>query len=138
MRFESIYWCNNSVQKWSQNELITLRLHCTNQALLFISKANHSTKKRFFSINFFHHLKKKPCRGEIISPWYDITKWWLWLIAPGHFEKNQQKLSKNQSDDAHICKSWTKFFMYILSIPKFGIVYVFSGRLKKLHLGRIS
>ena len=60
------------------------------------------------------------------------------IIAAGHFEKNQQKLSKNQIDDAHIFKIWTKYFMYILSIPKFGIVYAFSQRLKKLHLGRIS
>ena len=64
---------------------------------------------------------------------YDIR-----ALAAGHFEKNQQKNSKNQSDDAHICKIWTKYFMYILSIPKFGIVYAFSQRLKKLHLGRIS
>ena len=60
-------------------------------------------------------------------------------LAAGHFEKNEQKLSKNESNDAHICKIWTKYFMYILSIPKFGIVYAFSQRLKKkIQLGRIS
>ena len=32
-------------------------------------------------------------------------------LAAGHFEKNQQKLSKNQSDDAHIFNIWTKYFM---------------------------
>ena len=58
-------------------------------------------------------------------------------VATGHFEKNQQKLSKNKSDDAHICTIWTKYFMFILSILKFG-VFAFFERLKKLHSGRIS
>ena len=67
-----------------------------------------------------------------------VKKTFFLAIAAGHFEKNQQKPSKNQSDDAHICKIWRKYFIHILSIPKFGIVYAFSQRLKKLHLGRIS
>ena len=57
-------------------------------------------------------------------------------LAAGHFEKYQQTLSKNESDDAHIFNIWTKYFMYILSILKFDIVCLFSGRMKKNRLGK--
>ena len=59
-------------------------------------------------------------------------------LAAGHFEKNQQKHSKNPNDDARICNIWTKYLMYILLMLNFGIVYAFSERLKQLDSGRIS
>ena len=56
-----------------------------------------------------HSNLKKLCTEKIndnfslgigkIRPSMGIQK-----LAAGHFEKNQQKLSKNQSDDAHIFK----------------------------------
>ena len=56
-------------------------------------------------------------------------------LAAGHFQKNQRKLSKNESEDAHICNFWTKYFMYILSILKFGIVCLFSEKIDKITIG---
>ena len=48
------------------------------------------------------------------------------FLAAGHFEQNQQKLCKNQSNDVHISNIWTKYFIYILSMLKFVIVCLFS------------
>ena len=56
-------------------------------------------------------------------------------VAAGHFQKNQKKLSKNEGDDVHICKIWTKYFMYILSMLKFGVVCLFSQKIDKITIG---
>ena len=59
------------------------------------------------------------------------------FLAAGHFEQNQQKLCKNQSNDVHISNIWTKYFIHILSMLKFVIVCLYSNKLRKLQSGRI-
>ena len=57
-------------------------------------------------------------------------------VAAGHFEEKQQKLFRDEIGDAYICKILTKYFVYRLSMQKFGIVCLFSQKIDKITIGQ--
>ena len=75
-------------------------------------------------------------KKQNISNFENIQNWKAWVLAAGHFEEYYQKLSKIESDDAHICNIWPKYFMYVLSMLKFGIVFSIFWKIDKTTLGK--
>ena len=56
-------------------------------------------------------------------------------VATGHFEKNQQKYSGNESDDVYIWHISKTYLMYKFSMQKFGFVSLFSQKVNQITLG---